>query len=337
MKRTLLFMLVMIIGSWAAADDPVPTVAEVTHRQLQAVDENGIGLYDENDSDIVIVTGIVLNAPEEMLDPTPGNIEMGGQWQMYIQGEGDDHAGTAVWMGQNYSLRGGVDYTDEEFVSELCRINNDPNTGYIFNPGDLVRVTGWYKNYGGKTNVNEKHQKDPFFDFKIELLEPAVGLPRPEVVTLSDLKDENGFVFDPNRLKGCEYYQGRRVRVDSVQIKDPENWGPNQSITITDPNGLEFPVLLGIGDGFTRYDPPAGRIDVAGILDQEAPNCTICDYGYRIWVVNYDGNGLVLTDRGYQRGNLPGDVNINFRIDLYDFAAMAEKWLSAVPGLTACY
>lgn len=339
-KRTLLIILFIVAALPALADDP--TVAEVTHRQLQAVDEDGIGTYDQYDSDRVIITGIVLNAPEEMLDPTPSAQHfMGGQWQMYIQGLNGDHAGTAVWLGQYYHKVTTSDpndsYTDQEYLDELYRVNADPNTGYIFNPGDLVRVTGWYKNYGGKTNINEKHQKDPFFDFEIELLKPAVGLPQPEVVALSDLKSENGFIFDPNRLKGCEFYQGRLVRIDQVQIIDPEHWGPDREVTIADPNGLEFTVKLGIGDGFTRYSPPAGWIDVVGILDQEAPKCTVCDYGYRIWVPDYDGNGLVLTDRGYQRGNLPGDINIDFRIDLYDFAAMAEKWLTRVPGLSDCY
>jgi len=333
-KINLMLVIVMVAGSVAFADDP--TVAEVTHTELQAVNADGYGTYTATDK--VIISGIVLNTPEQMLNPTPGAGYMGGQWQTYIQGEGDDHAGTAVWLGQYYSkVSSSDDYTDEELLDEMCRINTDPSTGYIFNAGDKVQVTGWYKFYGGKTNINEKHMKEPFWDFEIELVKPAVGLPQPEVITLDQVKDENDdYIFDSSRLTGCEYYQAQLVRVEDVNVVDPENWGPGNTITITDSNGLTFPVLLGIGNGFTRYDCPTGQIDVIGILDQEAPGCAVCDYGYRIWVTNYDGNGLVLTGRGHKRGNLPGDINTDFKVDFIDFAEFAENWLKCAPGLCDC-
>lgn len=110
-------------------------------------------------------------------------------------------------------------------------------------------------------------------------------------------------------------------------------WGPGELITVVDADGLTFPVYLGIGDGFVRYAPPTGTIDVIGILDQEASSYMICKDGYRLWVPDYDGNGLVLTDRGYQRGNLPGDINNDFIIDLADFSEMAENWMTSAPGL----
>jgi hypothetical protein len=333
-KMNMIFAIVMIAGSTAFADEP--TVEEITHTQLQAVNQAGYGTYTATDK--VTISGILLNAPEQMLDPTPGTGDMGGQWQIYIQGEGDDHSGTALWFGQYYSkVSSSDDYTDEELLSEMCRINTDPNTGYIFNAGDRIRATGWYKFYKGKTNINEKHEKDTFFDFKIELITPAAGLPQPEVVMLEQLKDVNDeYVFEPDRLSGCEYYQSRLVRIENVDVLDPENWGPGNTITIMDSNGLTFPVLLGLGDGFTRYDCPAGQIDVIGIMDQESSGYMICKDGYRIWVANYDGNGLVLTDRGYKRGNLPGDVNTDFKVDLDDFAEMIENWMKCVPGLCDC-
>lgn len=333
-KMKLMFVIVMVASSVAFADDP--TVAEVTHTELQAVTADGYGTYTATDK--VIISGIVLNAPEQMLNPTPGAGYMGGQWQTYIQGEGSDHAGTAVWLGQYYSeVSSSDDYTDEELLSEMCRINTDLNTGYIFNAGDRVQVTGWYKFYKGKLNVNEKHEKDPFFDFEIELIKPAVGVPQPEAITLDQVKDINdNYIFDSSRLTGCEYYQARLVRVEDVNVAGPENWGPGNTITITDSNGLTFPVLLGIGDGFTRYDCPVGQIDVIGIMDQESSGYMVCKDGYRIWITNYDGNGLVLTDRGYKRGNLPGDINTDFKVDFIDFAEMAENWLKCVPGLCDC-
>jgi hypothetical protein len=311
------------------------TVAEVTHWQLQAVGEDGVGTYSATDK--VIITGIVLNNPEEILNPTPSSVGMGGQWQIYIQGEANDHAGTAVYMGQNYSIAGGSgNYTDEELLSELCRVNHDPNTGYTFAAGDRVRITGWYKFYRGKLNVNEKHQVEPEFDLDIELVTPVVGLPQPETITLDLVKDSTDqYIFDETRLTGCEYYQARLVRVDDVNIIDPENWVPSGTVTISDNTGRTFPVKLGIGDGITRYPCPTGQIDVIAIFDQE---CSSSPYtgGYRLWVPDYDGNGLVLTDRGHERGNLPGDINTDYTVDFYDFAELAGNWLLQRAGLSGC-
>lgn len=337
MSKTMVLaaMLALILVASAKGDDP--TVAEVTHWELQAVDEDGVGTYDATDK--VIITGIVLNNPEEILNPTPGTGYMGGQWQIYIQGEGNDHAGTAVYMGQYYAKVGGQSgsYTDEQLLFELCRINHDPNTGYTFAAGDRVRVTGWYKFYKGKINVNEKHEADPMFDFEVELVEPAVGLPAPEVITLDLVKDVNDeYIFDSSRLTGCEYYQARLVRINDVNIIDPENWGPDNTVTVTDANGLTFPVKLGIGDGVTRYACPMGQIDVIAIFDQESSGYTVCKDGYRLWMPDYDGNGLVLTDRGHERGNLPGDINTDYQVDFVDFAELAENWLRQRAGLSGC-
>lgn len=339
MKRFSVFtgVLVSLMFATSAKGDE-PTVADVNHWQFQAVDEDGYGTYSPADSDKVILQGIVLNNPEEMLNPTPGYGYMGGQWQIYIQGEGDDHAGTAVWLGQYYSkVSSSEDYTDEELLAEFCRINHDPCTGYIFAAGDRVKVTGWYKFYKGKTNVNEKHDVNDFFDFTIELLELGIGLPQPEVITLDDVKDvNNNFIFDANRLTGCEYYQARLVRINDVNIVEPNDWGPNNTLTIKDVNGLTFPVKLGMGSGFSRFECPTGQIDAIGIFDQESSGYMVCKDGYRIWVTNYDGNGLVLIDRGHPRGNMPGDINNDFRVDFKDFAQFAADWLECTPGLCDC-
>lgn len=317
-----------------------PTVAEVTHSTLQDIDENGIGTYQQSDSEKVTVEGIVLNNPEEMDFTEPDYPQfMGGEWQIFVQSDDPcDHSGTAVWYGQNYARVGGSgSYTDEEFRDEMCRINRDPETGYVFSAGDKVRVTGWFKFYGGKTNINERHAVEDMFNFEIELVQPAAGLPEPEVITLDDVIDDNGnFRFNGDPNYGCEYYQGRLVRINDVNITDPENFAPDETIRIRDAGGKEFDIKLGTGNGFSRFDCPEGEIDVTGIFDQEAPGCEVCDYGYRLIVTNYDGNGLVLTDRGHHRGNLPGDVNGDFKVGFADFAEMAENWLETAPGLYGC-
>ncbi len=266
---------------------------------------------------------------------------MGGRWQIWIQGEGTDHAGTACWMGQNYSNGPGDpgnNYTNQQWLSEICRLNHDPNTRYVFRAGDRVRVTGTYLFYAGENNINENHDIDPLFDFKVELVKPAVGLSQPEEIQISNLKDAaNNYIFDATRLTGDEYYQGRLVRIGSVHITNPQNWGPGNTITIADANGLTFPVLLGLGNGIARYACPSGQIDAIGILDQEGtgypPNLK---GGYRLLVLNYDGNGLVLGDTGHPRGNLLGDINKDYIVDFKDFAEFANNWLKSTAGLYGC-
>ena len=170
-----------------------PSVAQVTHTELQAVGASGEQNY--NATEKVILEGILLHNPADMLDPTPDDsitdtFDMAGQWQIFFQGRGDDHAGTAVWMGQLYNNLPWVapdgGYTNDEFIAELTRLN-----AAQFCPGDLIRVTGYYLSYNGKLNINEQHSKNPDHDFTIEVVEHGVGLPRPEVVTLDDLKNEN--------------------------------------------------------------------------------------------------------------------------------------------------
>lgn len=86
----------------------------ITHSDFQAVDASGFGAYAGGGASRVSLEGILLNSPEQVFDPTPdptlGPWKMGGQWEIYIQGEGDDHAGTACWMGQNYGNGIEMDY-----------------------------------------------------------------------------------------------------------------------------------------------------------------------------------------------------------------------------------
>jgi hypothetical protein len=299
MRQGLMVGVLIVLGM-AGVVQADPSVAVVTHQELQAVNANGMGTYAATDE--VVVTGIILNNPEDVLNSTPGPLTgyMGGEWQIYVQGDGNDHAGTAVYMAQYGAKAGGSgNYTDEQWLAEMLRINFDPNTGYHFTAGDRVKVTGWYKFYKGKLNINEKHNFESLFDFQIELIEPAVGLPQAEVITLDTVKDAGDqYLFDQTRLTGCEYYQGRRVRVNDVNVVDPNAWVANGTIAVRDNTGRTFPVKLGLGKGFTDFICPTGQIDVIAIFDQEASSYTVCRDGYRLWAPSYDGNGLVLTDRG---------------------------------------
>ena len=133
----------------------------------------------------------------------------------------------SVGWGRNYGNGPGDDnYTNEEWLSEICRLNHDSYTGYIFRAGDRVRITGTYLFYAGKLNINENHETSEMFDFKVELVKPAVGLPQPEELQLSDLKNpDNTEIFDSTRMTGAEYYQARLVRIEDVNIIDPDKLG----------------------------------------------------------------------------------------------------------------
>ena len=294
-------------------------VTRVTHRDMQAVTETGTSAFTPQMIGKVSLEGILLNAPEQWLNPTPDPTIapwfMGGQWQIAIQGEGNDHAGTFCWMGQNYGNGpGDYNYTNVQWLSELQRLNHDPNTGYVFRPGDRVRVTGYYLFYEGVVNINENHSIDPALDFTLELMKPAVGLPQPESVTLADLKDaQDQPIFDPNRLVGPEYYQGCLTRIEDVNIINPENWGQGRTITVADATGRTFPVYLARGAGIAQHTCPAGQIDVIGIMDQAG----LTD-GYHLLVMDYDGNGLVLGQMTTQRGNLPEDINGDHQVTIED-------------------
>ncbi len=319
------------------ADDPAAT--PVTHEQFQACHADGSSSFDDSGPTRVLLEGVILNMPEEIVSPYfVDDGSMGGQWQIYIQPtDPDDHAGTAIYIGQNYYCLPFITdpadtYSESAWDAELSRINYDPNdTFYRFCPGDRVTVNGKYLFYRGKLNINEQHHVTPDNDFIIRLVEPAAGLPEPEIITLDDIKNSSDdFIFDQTCESGCEYYQARLVRINDVQFVNTANWGPNGQLTITDGNKT-FPVLLGLGRGFEQSCNLADRFDIIGIFDQES-GYTNHTNGYRIWVPNYDGNGLVLTDRAYRRGNLRGDSVNDGRIDLLDLAALAGDWLLDVPG-----
>ncbi|MBN2588972.1 MAG: hypothetical protein JXA96_03845 [Sedimentisphaerales bacterium] len=317
-------MCFVLIGTMQAE------AAQVTHSEFQAVDETGEHTY--NATDEVTLEGILLHNPAEMLDPTPDDTitqtyNLSAQWQFFFQGEGDDHAGTAVFIAQRYDNLPWVDtggYSNGEFVAELNRIN-----AAQFAPGDRIRVTGYYLSYKGKDNINEQHNKNSDHDFTIELVEKGVGIPRPELVTLDDLKNESdNFVFHESRLFGCEYYQSRLIKIKDVNFVDAaatmENWKPNGEFLVTD-GTKTFPVKLGRGNGiYAGSNNLTEPFDVIGILDQESSNMTD---GYRLYVMNYDGNGSVLASTEHRRADKPGDLDLNGIVNEDDVLKLLEDWL----------
>ncbi len=323
-------ILCLVCNNFAKAEEA--TVADVTHSQFQAVDATGEHTYTAGNSQKVSIEGILLHNPAEMLDPTPDDTvtqtyNLSAQWQFFFQGEGQDHSGTAVFLAQRYDnmpwvTTGG--YSNYEFINELNRLN-----AAKFAPGDRIRVTGYFLSYKGKNNINEQHIKNPEYDFTIELVEKGAGLPRPELVTLDELKDESdNFIFDQSRLFGCEYYQSRLIKIKDVNFVDPiaatENWKPSGEFLVTD--GVKtFPIKLGRGNGiYAGSNNLTEHFDVIGILDQESASKT---GNYRLYVMNYDGNGNVLASTEHRRADKPGDLDLDGTVNDKDVLKLLEDYI----------
>lgn len=309
---------VLLVVATAVA---LPAVPLETHRNLQAVHPDGTSAW--TGSFPFRIRGVLLNNPEDLLDPTPAFLpwdnganagQLGGQWQVFIQAvDPEDRGGTACWMGQNYGnlawLRNSeLSYSNRAWVAELLRLEHDPETGHRFRAGDLVEITvNQSLFYGGKRNINEGHSIDPQYDFQIHLITGGYGLPAPEVVPLAQLvrpddgdPDTSEEIFDPARQTGCEYWQGMRIRIPGLRlVSDP---------TLTNALGPRFfgtngwnPTLPwaarrctatdGTGRYFTlrlpRYSlgpAPTGVFDAIGILNQESGSGVQGTNGYELIV-----------------------------------------------------
>jgi hypothetical protein len=324
--RELAVLAAFILVIPARGDDPDwPAMPYTPHADYQAVDQDGFATFPLTNP--VKMRGVIINDPTDMLDPVPGSDPfMGGQWQIYVQAaEPDDFGGTACWMGQNIGKLNGThpegSYTDEQWLAELDRLSHDPNSGYAFQRGDLIEIHARAPGlaFRGKTNINEQHSNNPAANFDICLLEADYGLPTPELITLSDVKDPNDvFIFDPERLVGAEHYQGSLVRVNDVSFVSAQDWGPEGELVLADDTGRTIPVKLGRGCGFDICDPPPPPFDIIAIFDQEDLNSDdgYLD-GYRLWVMNYDGNGEVINGEG-----CIGDLDADGDVDLADLAEL---------------
>ena len=260
----------------------------VTHWELQATTTTGTSAWVE--SFPFAIRGVIVNDPEEMLDytynpeATASNL-MGGQFQVFFQGVGDDRGGTALWMAQNYQAMGmsGQDY-GSEWTNEMRRVQYDAN-GRKFRKGDLIEVTARKALFrGGKRNINEAHRITASNDFDVVLVKANVGLPQAEALTLADLVNADGTqIFDATRATGGEHWQGMRVRLDGLRLTNTNGWGKtnwsDRVCTVTDDAGRSFPLRLPLAD---LGEPPATTtvFSATGILNQENSNTN----GYELFV-----------------------------------------------------
>ena len=261
----------------------------VTHWELQSVNSTGYTAWAQ--SYPFAIRGVIVNDPEEMLDPTyrpdatmPSN---GGQYQTFIQAAGSgDRGGTALYMSQMSYL--GDNYDEPGWSNEMQRVMFAGN-GRKFRKGDLVEVTARRTLfYGGKRNVNEAHLTTPSNDFDVVLVLANVGLPQAEALTLADLVDTNGVqIFDATRATGGEHWQGMRVRLDGIRLATTNGWGKtnwsDRICTAADAAGRMFRLRMPL----TNLGAPPATTTVfsaTGILNQESESSSVGTNGYELFV-----------------------------------------------------
>ncbi len=269
----------MICGAAASAQTAV-----MTHAELQSVNSTGYTAWVESPTSFPFaIRGVIVNDPEEMLDPTydPTATAMGytgGMYQVFFQAvDAGDRGGTALWMAQNYEAMGGWipvgnDY-GADWTNEMRRVQYDAN-GRKFRKGDLIEVTARKALfYGGKRNINENHRIATSYDFDVVLVKANAGLPQAEAVTLADLKNaDDSAIFDATRATGGEHWQGLRVRLDGIRLATTNGWGKTnwaeRICTATDGAGRSLPLRMPLTD---LGEPPATSawFSAVGILNQE--------------------------------------------------------------------
>jgi hypothetical protein len=268
-------------GGVAMADTPV------SNWNLQAVNADGTSSNPLVGSDTkVIIEGICLNNPEDMLNPV-------NQWQVFVQGEGSDLGGTAAWTGSFFQ--------SSVWGSELARLNASG-----FRAGDRIRITGYANDSTAKSNINERHTADPAYNFSVELLQAGVGLPAPVLTTVSVMN-----TFDATRLSGGELYQCRRIELDHVSLASSTSaWASNTVFSISDASSESQTLPLRLCNVNFGVQKPATWFNIVGLGDQESS----LKAGYQVWVT--DATGI----------QVPGDCNLDGSINASDLAILATHW-----------
>ena len=281
-RRAAAIGLAAVLG-WTAAS----AQTAVTHQDLQAVTNDGSSAWTETFP--FTIQGVILNDPEEMLDPAYNpeatGVPNGGQFQQFIQAVADgDRGGTALFMAQ-MSFIPGNNYDEAGWSNEMQRVMFD-GTGRKFRKGDLVEVTARKAIfYNGKRNINEAHSTSVSNNFDIALVQANVGVPPAEAITLADLKHpDDSAIFDETRATGGEHWQGMRVRLDGIRLADTNGWGQaawgDRVCTAADDTGRTLPLRMPRTD---LGDPPATStwFSAVGILNQEGGSWT---NGYELFV-----------------------------------------------------
>ena len=330
-----------------------------TVTNLEAVDDMGVSTW--NGSFPIVLTGVLLTDPSEMLDSTPDYLgwddganayNLGGQWQVFVQViTNNDRGGVECWMGQDYGNLpfephdGSDSYSDEEWSNEVYRVSHDPTTGYAFRKGDLVTINAnGSLFYGGMQNINEEHSTDPAYDFTISLVATNYGLPSPQVISLSSVISTNlsatGHydIFDPTRQTGGEFYQGMRVRINGLTLVTTNGWNTNSDwdsryCTATDGEGRQFPLIHPLYD---IGPPPTNQFDATGVFLQESGSGTDGTFGYELFVQQVAPSDAAILNIAFQSSSAvvswPGSL-LNYQLQSCD--SLSNPNWAAITNTTA--
>lgn len=224
--------------------------------EINQIDENGNPTFPGlQTTDKYTIEGIALNDPA-IFNGLRDNGQPDTSFILFVQ---DDTGGIQVYSGGWYG--GGL--------------SNYPEV----NQGDRVRVTGLTGHFGGKTNINERHNPDQ--KFEIEILGTGAD-PEPMEITDLDLAKQ----FDPTRETGGEYYQGRLCVLKDVEIIEGE-WQNGSTLTVKNDAGQTFPVELRYRADIADSPQPTGKLNIVGVFDQEDPEPPFTE-GYVFWPRHID-------------------------------------------------
>ena len=330
-----------------------------TVTNLEAVDNMGLSKW--TGSFPIALTGVLLTDPDEMLDSTPDYLpwdngtnayDLGGQWQVFVQAvTNGDRGGVECWMGQNYGNLpwephdGSDSYSNAAWSTNVYRVSHDPATGYAFRKGDLVTITAnGSLFFGGMQNINEEHDTDPAYDFSLSLVATNVGLPAPEVISLSSVISTNlsatGHydIFDPTRATGGEHWQGMRVRINGLTLVTTNGWNTNSDwdsrfCTVTDSEGRQFPLIHPLYD---IGSAPTNQFDATGIFLQESGSSTDGTFGYELFVQEVAPSDAAILNISVQNGaavvSWPGSL-ANYQLQSCD--SLSDSNWTAITNIPA--
>ncbi len=332
------------------------TAGAETVTNLEAVDDNGFSTWTGPFP--IVLTGVILDDPGEMLDSTPDYLpwnngdnayNLGAQWQIFVQTvTPGDRGGVELWMAQDYGNLpwephdGSDSYTDDQWTNQVFLVTHDPSTGYAFQKGDLVTVTAHGSLfYGGMQNINQEHSTDPAYDFSISLVTSNYGLPSPQVISLSSVISTNPGatghydIFDPTRRTGGEYYQGMRVRINGLTLVTTDgwttnsDWNPSRFCTATDGEGREIPLIHPLYDIGAA---PTNAFDATGVFLQESGSGTDGTFGYELFVQEVSASDQPVLSITHQNGS--ATVTVSWPGSLSNYQLRASSSLSS-PNWTA--
>jgi len=274
---------------------------------LEEVDMAGTGVHpslsslDDQPEAWVTFRGVVLNAPDDMLDTAM-------QWQVFVQALPDnpapyDRGGIALYANTWY---GGPANTWPRY-----------STDYAL--GDVVEVHGLMMDYNGKVNLNERHWPENVFT--VAKLDTG---PVPEPVLIPSIAACN--YFDPNdadadgkpdRNAGGERYQAQWCRLEGVRVADAAGWGNGSGVPITDDSHQTLTLYCGSMGDFDAYAAPGGKFNVTAIFDQEDETGQPWHGSYRMWPLRFN------------QIEMWGDADLDSDVDLLDVGTVAAHWTGA--------